>query len=148
MREGRRLGVDPGSVRVGIAVSDPHGLVASAREAIPASDAQALEALIAEVDPVEIVMGVPLGMDGNWGSAAMKAREFAQVVCTSTGRAVRLVDERLSTVQAQRGFHAQGRSVRQSRTMIDSASAQVVLQHALDTERASGQAPGEVLQPE
>jgi putative Holliday junction resolvase len=64
----------------------------------------------------------------------------------STSIPVRLVDERLSTVQAQRGLHAQGRSVRQSRDMIDSASAVVVLQHALDAERASGRPPGEVHQ--
>lgn len=145
MRTGRRLGLDPGSVRVGVAVSDAHGLLASAREPLPAGDDTALEALIAEIAPLEIVVGLPIGMDGSPGAAAQKARDFARALVALARIPVRLVDERLSTVQAQRGFHAQGRSVRQSRSMIDSAAAEVVLQHALDSERSSGQAPGEVL---
>lgn len=144
MRNGRRIGLDPGTVRVGVAVSDFHGLLATAREPLPAGDVESLDALIVEVDPIEIVVGLPLGMDGSRGAAAAKASEFARTLAERAFVPVRLVDERLSTVQAQRGFHDQGRSVRQSRGMIDSAAAEVVLQHALDTERASGQAPGEV----
>lgn len=144
MRNGRRLGLDPGSVRVGVAVCDLHGLLATAREPLSATDSSALDLLIEEVEPIEIVVGLPLGMDGSSGRAAQQARDFAVDLASRTHIPIRLVDERLSTVQAQRGFHAQGRSVRQSRTMIDSAAAQVVLQHALDAERASGIAPGEV----
>jgi len=134
-------------VRIGVAVCDPDGLVASRRDVIAAGDDSALLALVDEVDPCEIIIGLPIGMDGSIGVAAAQARAFAGGVHERTGRPVRLVDERLSTVQAQRGFHAQGRSVRQSRTMIDSASAEVVLQHAIDTERATGQPPGEVYVP-
>ena len=144
MRVGRRLGLDPGSVRIGVAVSDPSGLLASAREPVAAGDSSQLDALIAEIDPMEIIVGLPVGLDGSVGKAAQGATSFAQELAKRTGIDVRLVDERLSTVQAQRGFHDQGRSVRQSRTMIDSASAQVVLQHVLDAERTTGRAPGEV----
>ncbi len=146
MRTGRRMCFDPGSVRVGVAVSDVDGLLASPRAALSAQDPQALTDVVEEISPVEIIVGLPVGLDGVEGAAASRAREFAAQMSQSTSIPVRLVDERLSTVQAQRGLHAQGRSVRQSRDMIDSASAVVVLQHALDAERASGRPPGEVHQ--
>ena len=146
MRTGRRVCFDPGSVRIGVAVSDVDGLVASPRAAVSAHDESALRVVVDEIAPIEIVVGLPVGLDGREGAAASRAREFAAQVSQETAIPVRLVDERLSTVQAQRGLHAQGRSVRQSRDMIDSASAVVVLQHALDTERASGRPPGEVHQ--
>jgi putative Holliday junction resolvase len=148
VRLGRRLGLDPGSVRIGIAVTDREGLVASRREPIPAGEDEvwlgALRELADEIEPIEVVVGLPVGMDGRSGAAAERARVFAARVRDHLSIPVRLVDERLSTVQAQRGFHDQGRSVRKSRTMIDSAAAEIVLQHAVDTERATGQPPGEV----
>ena len=148
VRIGRRLGLDPGSVRIGVAVTDRDGLVASRREPIPATDDRiwlaALRELADEIEPIEVVVGLPVGLDGRSGAAAEHARAFATRVRDHLAVPVRLVDERLSTVQAQRGFHDQGRSVRQSRTMIDSAAAEIVLQHAVDTERATGRPPGEV----
>jgi putative Holliday junction resolvase len=144
MRHGRRIALDPGSVRIGVAVCDRDGILASPHEPVPADSPELLDTLIADIDPIEILVGLPRGLDGKEGDAALKARTFARDLASSVGIPVRLVDERLSTVQAQRGFHAQGRSIRQSRGMIDSASAAVVLQHALDTERATGQPPGEV----
>ena len=146
MRLGRRLAFDPGSVRIGVAVCDPDGLLASSREAIAAGDQDALRGVVNEIAPVEIIVGLPIGLDGKEGQAAQRARAFAQNLSTWSRTPIRLVDERLSTVQAQRGLHDRGRSVRQSRTMIDSASAEVVLQHALDAERGSGQPPGEVFE--
>lgn len=146
MRTGRRMSLDPGSVRIGIAVSDVDGILASPRPALAVGNLDEVIAVVDEVEPLEIVVGLPVGLDGSEGAAARKAREFATEVARATSRPVRLVDERLSTVQAQRGLHDQGRSVRQSRNMIDSASAAVVLQHALDAERATGVPPGEVQQ--
>lgn len=148
MRIGRRLALDPGTARIGVAVSDRDGILASPQESLPGSDRieamAALDDVIAEVQPIEIIVGLPRSMDGSDGAAAHKAREFAAELAGRLSIPVRLVDERLSTVQAQRGLHAQGRSMRQSRSMIDSAAAAVVLQHALDAERSSGHAPGEV----
>ena len=144
MRKGRRVALDPGTVRIGVAVSDIDGILASPRPALPAGDLAAVGVVVGEVDPLEIIVGLPMGLGGTEGQAAQLAREFAGQVAAATSVPVRLVDERLSTVQAQRGLHDQGRSVRQSRDMIDSASAAVVLQHALDAERTAGQPPGEV----
>lgn len=144
MRKGRRVALDPGTVRIGVAVSDIDGILASPRPALPAGDLAAVGVVVGEVDPLEIIVGLPMGLGGTEGQAAQRAREFAGQVAAATSVPVRLVDERLSTVQAQRGLHDQGRSVRQSRDMIDSASAAVVLQHALDAERTAGQPPGEV----
>lgn len=148
MRIGRRLALDPGTARIGVAVSDRDGILASPQLALPGSDQiavmAALDILIADVEPIEIIVGLPRSMDGSDGAAARKAREFAALLAGRLSIPVRLVDERLSTVQAQRGLHDQGRSIRQSRSMIDSAAAAVVLQHALDAERSSGEAPGEV----
>lgn len=146
MRSGRRLAFDPGSVRIGVAVSDPDGLLASAREAIAADDDHAIGSVIEETGPVEVIVGLPIGLDGRAGKAVQRARDFAQRLAALTDVPIRMVDERLSTVQAQRGLHDRGRSVRQSRTMIDSSSAAVVLQHALDAERATHKPPGEVFE--
>lgn len=147
MRKGRRVSLDPGSVRIGVAVSDIDGILASPRPAIAADDSAALAGLLAEIEPIEIIVGLPVGLDGVEGVAADRSRKFAHVVTQLTSVPVRFVDERLSTVQAQRGLHDQGRSVRQSRDMIDSASAAVVLQYALDAERGVGEPPGEVHEP-
>lgn len=144
MRKGRRVALDPGTVRIGVAVCDIDGILASPRPALPAGDLAAVGVVIDEVDPLEIIVGLPMSLGGTEGQAAQHAREFARQVATATSIPVRLIDERLSTVQAQRGLHDQGRSVRQSRDMIDSASAAVVLQHALDAERTAGHPPGEV----
>lgn len=145
MRRGRRIAFDPGSVRIGVAVCDPDAILASPHEPVAADDGASLRELIAEVEPIEIVIGLPRGLDGNEGPAAQAARSFASEIASAVDFPVRLVDERLSTVEAQRGFHDQDLSIRQSRGMIDSAAASVVLQHALDAERWSGQPPGEVL---
>ena len=145
MRRGRRIALDPGSVRIGVAVSDPDGILASPLEPVSADDGPALREFIAEVEPIEIVIGLPRGLDGNEGAAAQAARSFASDIASAVDFPVRMVDERLSTVEAQRGFHDQGLSIRQSRGMIDSAAASVVLQHALDAEKSTGQPPGEVL---
>lgn len=148
MRTGRRVALDPGSVRIGVALSDQDAVLASPQPAVAAGDLQVLVDMVRVWDPMEIVVGLPLGMDGREGPAAQRARAFADELAVRVSAPVRLVDERLSTVQAQRGLHAQGRSVRQSRDMIDSASATVVLQHALDVERNTGEPPGEVYTPQ
>jgi putative Holliday junction resolvase len=148
MRKGRRVGLDPGSARIGVALSDQDAILASPQPVVAAGDVQALVDKVREWDPIEIVVGLPVGMDGREGAAAQRVRAFADELVARVAAPVRLVDERLSTVQAQRGLHAQGRSVRQSRDMIDSASATVVLQHALDVERNTGEPPGEVYTPQ
>jgi putative Holliday junction resolvase len=147
MRPGVRLGLDPGSVRVGVAVSDGDGILASPRDSLPVGPdtLEVIAALVRDLNAMEVVIGLPLGMSGAEGASATKTREWATRLAGHIDVDVRLVDERLSTVQAQRSYREQGRSTRVTRNRIDSAAAGVVLQFTLDAERASGQAPGEVL---
>ena len=145
MRPGVRVALDVGSVRVGVARSDATGMLAVPLEAVPAGDAavEAVRAIVAEWEAIEVYVGLPLHLSGAEGAAALKAREWARVLAERVDVPVRLLDERLSTVQAQRALHAGGRTTKQSRALIDSASAVMVLQAALDAERASGFEPGE-----
>ena len=89
--------------------------------------------LIAEHSAVEVIVGLPLKMDGTEGASAEMARSWAAMLEATTELPVRLVDERLTTVQAQRGLHAAGRTVKNSRSSIDSASAVVLLQSVLES---------------
>ncbi|MDO8307846.1 MAG: Holliday junction resolvase RuvX [Actinomycetota bacterium] len=140
MRSGVRLACDVGTVRIGLARSDATGLLAVPLPAVKAG-AGALDTVVAAVDEweaIEVVIGLPLHMSGHEGTSAELARRFASGLAERVAAPVRLLDERLSTVQAQRGLHASGRTTRQSRSLIDSASAVIVLQAALDAERAAG----------
>ncbi len=98
----------------------------------------AVAALVDEYEAIEVIVGLPLSMDGSEGRAAGLARDWSHALSAGVTVPVRLVDERLTTVQAQRGLHAAGRSVKSSRSVIDSASAVILLQSDLDTERAKG----------
>jgi putative Holliday junction resolvase len=142
VRTGVRLAIDVGSVRIGVARSDPGGLMAVPLDAISANDLAftAVSGLVDEYEAIEVVVGLPLSMDGTEGRAAGLARGWAERLSATVAVPVRLVDERLTTVQAQRGLHAAGRSVKSSRGMIDSASAVILLQSDLDAERAKGSA--------
>lgn len=133
-RPGVRLCVDVGSVRIGVARSDASGTLAVPLEAVRAGDGSVAQvaALVDEWSAVEVIVGCPLTMRGEEGSSAVAARAWADGLAELITIPVRLVDERLSTVQAQRALHAGGRSTRQSRSVIDSASAVMVLQAELD----------------
>ncbi len=111
-------------------------------DAIPASDRAfaTVSSLVDKYEAIEVVIGLPLSMDGTEGKAAGVARSWAEQLSAVVAVPVRLVDERLTTVQAQRGLHAAGRSVKSSRGMIDSASAVILLQSDLDAERVKGSA--------
>jgi putative holliday junction resolvase len=145
MRAGVRLGIDVGTVRIGIARSDPAGTLAVPVETVARGrgDLDRIAALVAEVEAVEVIVGLPISLSGEEGSAAAKAREFAHSLAARLSPVpIRLVDERLSTVGAQRNFHDQGMSIRRTRGRIDQAAAAIILQSALDAERSSGRPPG------
>lgn len=149
-RPGVRLGIDPGSVRIGVARSDPAGLLAVPVETIDrrSGDEAAVARILALVEQwqaIEILVGHPLSMSGEATAAAQAARSFAQGVADVAPVPVRLVDERLSTVSAQRSLHAAGRTHRGSRSVIDQAAAVIVVQHAIDSERAAGRPVGLML---
>ncbi len=156
---GVRLAVDVGTVRVGLAASDPDGLLATpvttlARAAgTPSrrsSDVLGIAAEVRERDARVVYVGLPRHLSGGEGSSAGRSRAYAVALAHAVRPAeVRLVDERLSTVTAHQALQASGRSGRRQRQVVDQAAAVVILQHALDTERSTGRRPGErVVVPE
>ncbi len=134
------MGIDLGEVRIGVAVADSLGMLAHPRETIrvgPKGE-KAVVARVAELAVVEkigvIVVGLPRNMNGTEGPASAKARAFAERLRVATGCEIRLQDERLTTVAAQKALHASGRNVKNSRSVIDQAAAQMILQTYLDAE--------------
>ena len=149
MRTGVRLGVDVGSVRVGVATCDPAGVIATPVATLRrgSGDVAELARLCAERAAVEIVVGLPRTLRGREGQAAADAAAYAQLLAdTLRSTPVRLVDERLSTVGAQRDLRASGVGTRRGRSVVDQAAAVIILQSALDEERATGRAPGRQVQ--
>lgn len=149
MRRGVRIGVDVGRARVGVARSDRDGLLATPVETIQreSTDVVArLRAIAVELEAVEAVVGLPISLSGADTPSTQDARDVAALLAAAMP--VRLVDERLSTVTASAGMRAAGRSSRQQRSSIDQAAAVVILQHALDSERTAGRAPGALLLPD
>jgi len=149
LRPGVRIGVDVGSVRIGVARTDPAAILAVPVETVPRGDADLarIAEIVAEQDAVEVVVGLPLGMSGRPGPAAAAARAFAGALAGVVAPVpVRLVDERLSTVAATRAMRAAGRSDKSSRRVVDQAAAVEIVQYAVDTERATGHAPGLVVE--
>lgn len=152
MRWGVRLGVDVGSVRVGLARCDPDGLLATPVETLQrgAGDLDAIAAHAEELEAVEIVVGLPVALDGTEGPAARAARGYAaaldETLATRGNRVpLRLVDERMTTAAATQGLRSAGRDARRGRSVIDQAAAVEILQGALDTERATGRPAGRAL---
>ncbi|MBA2465748.1 MAG: Holliday junction resolvase RuvX [Nocardioidaceae bacterium] len=148
MRRGVRLGVDLGDARIGVARSDPAGLLATPVETVPrgAGDLVRLRMLVDEEDAVEVVLGLPRSLSGREGPAATKARVFASQLAAAVDPVpVRLCDERFSTVSAEAVLREQGRKGQQRRAVVDQAAAVVILQNALETERSTGAAPGEIV---
>jgi putative Holliday junction resolvase len=143
-----RLGVDVGAVRVGVARSDPAGMLATPLATLRRGrgDVAALVELAGEHEAVEVVIGLPRTLADREGQAATAALDYASAVAARLPSVtVRLVDERFSTVEAQRGLHASGVDTRRGRKVIDQAAAVIILQGALDAERATGTAPGRVV---
>lgn len=153
MRHGVRLGIDPGDARIGVARSDPSGFLATPVETVRRGkgDLARIAAILAEEDsgsPVlEVVMGLPRSLSGREGPAAAKVREFAAALARRVAPVpVRLVDERMTTVSAEAMLRDQGRKGGKRRAVVDQAAAVLILQHALDTERTTGTAPGEIVE--
>jgi putative Holliday junction resolvase len=152
MRAGRRLGVDVGDVRVGVATCDPDGMIATPVETVRQGDGciPRLAALSAEYEVIEVVVGLPVSLSGREGPAAAKVRVLAAELASAVAPVpVRLVDERMSTMTADSHLRASGmagtnkQSGKKRRAVIDQAAATVILQSALDAERTRNQPPGE-----
>ncbi len=150
MRQGVRLGVDVGKARIGIARSDLHGILATPVETVPrgVGDLERILEIAAELDAIEVIVGLPLSLSGNTTAATDDATGFARRLVNAVQLPVRLVDERLTTISAQAALPASGRSAKQSRSIIDQVADVIIVQHALDFERAAGTPPGEIAHPD
>ena len=149
MRPGVRLGLDPGDARIGVARSDPTGFLATPLETVKRGrgDLPRLAAIVVEEEAVEVVVGLPRSLSGREGPAAVKVRAFAARLARRVAPVpVRLCDERLSTVSAEAMLRDRGHTGSKRRAVVDIAAADVILQNALDTERATGTPPGEILE--
>jgi putative holliday junction resolvase len=145
---GVKLGVDVGTVRVGVAVCDRDGILATPlrtleRNAKKNIDVQILASLAVELGVVEIFVGLPRTMKGEEHASARMASDYALLLAGKLGELgsevpVRLVDERLSTVTAHRNLHEAGMSSRNHRKVVDQVAAAGILQHAIDMQKARG----------
>ncbi|MGI8723518.1 MAG: Holliday junction resolvase RuvX [Geodermatophilaceae bacterium] len=136
-REGRRLGIDVGSVRVGVALSDPYGLLATPLVTLSrdrgAADQRRIAELVREHEVVEVVVGLPLHLSGAQGAASNEASAYSVAVATLIEPVpVRLVDERLSTRAASAALAARGLDSRAQRGVVDQTAAAIILQSWLD----------------
>lgn len=135
---GRRLAVDVGSVRVGVALSDPAPILASPlitldRDAEHGTDLTALAGLVAEHDVVEVVVGLPRTLADRHGPAAEAAQTYAAALAERVAPVpVRLADERLTTVTAARVLAQRGVKGRRQRAVVDQAAAVEILQNWLE----------------
>ena len=132
----RTLGIDFGTRRIGLALSDPTGTLASPLPFLENSGPQkvitALQELVQAQDVQTVVIGLPRNMDGTYGPAAQKVREFIAQIQPHLSAKMICQDERLTTVQASRGLSQIGLSQKELRKKVDSSSAALILQQFLD----------------
>lgn len=156
-RAGVRLGVDVGDARVGLAASDPDALVATPvmtlrRDANRGSDLGMLVTIARDRAAAVVYVGLPLSLSGQDTPSTQKARDYAAELAGRFAQeglqtAVRLVDERLSTVSAAEKMRASGVESRRQKDRIDQAAAVEILTQALEVRSAQGTEPGRPVLP-
>jgi putative holliday junction resolvase len=138
---GVRIGVDVGTVRIGVAVSDPDGVLAAPfatldRDREGGTDIDQLADIVADRGAVEVIVGLPRSLSGRRGPAARTVEEYAEALAARVAPVpVRLADERLTTVAASRALADRGVRGRRQRAVVDQAAAVLILQGWLDTTR-------------
>ena len=139
---GRLLGVDYGSKRVGLAISDPEGRFALPLGVVARKDDRGVARRIVEIVRREeiagLVVGEPRRLDGTRGDAAQRVARFARRLETATDLPVALVDESLTSVEAERRLRSAGVAADPGSGRVDAVAAQILLQEALDRRRAEG----------
>ncbi len=146
------MGLDLGGRRIGVAVSDGAGMLATPRTTLARSgdrgrDHRALAEVVAEVGARRVVVGLPLSLDGTRGPAAVAVATEAEALGATLGLPVELVDERLSTIEAQRSLRGAGVAPGRRRHVVDAAAATVILQAWLDRRRGRGPQPPPTEEP-
>ena len=134
---GRRIAFDYGDVRTGVALCDPDGILATplcVLESKSKSFIADIEALLTEHQPIRIFIGKPLNMSGSSGESVQKVEAFSNKISEITDIPIQLIDERLSTVSAQKQLQAAGVSARESKSLIDAMAAVAILEQGLQRE--------------
>ncbi len=135
----RVIAIDPGTKRVGVAVSDPTGTIAQALTTVQAEPRDTLAERLTQIathqEATRIVVGLPRRLDGSYGPEAKSARELADELRQASSLPVELVDERLTTVAAERSLVAGGMRRAKRRASVDRVAATLLLQSHLDSKR-------------
>ena len=147
MRSGRRLAVDVGKVRVGLALSDFHGILASplqnlARQAEDADTVKLILEAVSDEDILEIYVGLPVSMGGSATASTDDAIAIAQQLASIASMPVRMIDERLTTVSATAALRSSGKNSKDGRKVIDQVAATMILEQALAIEKNTDREPG------
>ena len=151
MEKGRRLAIDVGTVRIGLAICDHDGILSSPLPALIRSSELAetlnkISNLVDEYSPIEVYVGDPISLSGGQSASTQDARSFATKLAELISVPTRLVDERLTTVTASAKLRSSGKDAKQSRSLIDSASAVEILEQALAILKISGKQPGKLVE--
>lgn len=138
--QGRFLGLDYGTRRIGLAVSDSEARIAFPERTLERRgarrDVEEICKLVAERGVVGIVVGLPLHMDGRRGPEAEAAEAFARLVGEATGVPVEMLDERWTTVEAERALQESGRKGKKRRAVVDAVAATLLLRTWLERRQA------------
>lgn len=137
MERGRRIAFDYGDARIGVAICDPDGILASPLPFLDSKHPKLINhiaELFAEYEPIAIYLGEPKLLSGSEGVAVAKVREFAAILQEKFSLPLIFIDERLSTVDAQRRLKEAGKNSRDSKILIDSMAAVAILEGGLARE--------------
>ena len=137
-RLGRRLAFDYGDVRIGVAVCDPDGILATPLEFLASKDPSlktSILALCKEYEPTKIYVGLPLNLSGEQSESTKKALAFSDLLTRLVSCPVKLIDERLTTSSASASLLQAGLSAKDARKKIDSQSAVIILESGLAQDR-------------
>ena len=133
-RFGRRLAFDYGDVRIGVAVCDPDGVLSTPLTTLNSKDPKVLEhiaAIVDEYEPVKIYIGLPVHLSGSSGTSTVNAKEFGEKITARFDISVAYIDERLSTVSANKKLLESGMNSKQARASIDQSAAVEILEQGL-----------------
>ena len=147
MRLGRRIAIDYGAARIGVAVSSVDALICSPLDTVAAGELSVIQIveLIREQSPIEVYVGLPLNLQGEHTKSTTDAIALAFALQGNLDCEVRLIDERMSTRAAQGQLFASGRNSKASRSLIDAAAASLILEGAIAFEKSTGNQPGKPL---
>ena len=133
-RFGRRLAFDYGDVRIGVAVCDPDGVLSTPLTTLNSKDPNVLDhiaAIVDEYEPVKIYIGLPVNLSGSSSTSAVNAKEFGEKITARFDISVAYIDERLSTVSANKKLLESGMNSKQARASIDQSAAVEILEQGL-----------------